>query len=467
MKKFVIFLPVLLALSLLQGCHGGGSGATTQNTVRLINGTSGSLDMLQSTSTQTSTKLATAVTYGAASSSVTINSGISTIELENSGSNTPSFSTSFSFTTAVDYALLAYTSGQNLRVASFSENEVAPATGDGKIRIVDLSADAGSLDVYMALQDNTKNDTYTPGTVSAALSASTALVTGISGTTSYYELPKNTYHIWVTGANDRTDLRLNIPSIVINDQQILTLVMTSATGGVLLDGLLVTQPLNGVGPVVAEKNGYARIRIASNFPSTDSITAASGVSATSVGNSILSTSVSSTSPLSAYTLVPVLGTTNAAGTLVPVHTAAATAGNVSVTVLSSINSGTGTATTSYSGSVTAGADITLLATGSGSAPTYFPLSDDNTRPAGGYAKLRLVNGNNSSIQLSYDNVTYATGVALGTASIPVTLASGGNTNGITAGGITISPVSFQSQGVYSLFMLSNSASPYYVLYKDH
>ena len=110
MKNISIFLPLLLALTMLQGCHGGSNNSNTQNTVRLVNDSPNSLDLLLSTSTQTSTSLATAVAYGAASKQATINSGISTIVLNNTGTGVSSFQTNFSFSTGVDYALLAYMS---------------------------------------------------------------------------------------------------------------------------------------------------------------------------------------------------------------------------------------------------------------------------------------------------------------------------------------------------------------------
>jgi hypothetical protein len=394
--------------------------------------------MLLSTSTQTSTTLASNIGYAQASSSVTVTSGLSTIELENHGSSIPTAQTSFSFSTGIPYTLLAYTSGSNVFVASLADNEVVPATGDGKIRIADLSPDAGNLDVYMAVQDNTLSDTYTPSAPSAALSAASILVSNFSGTTSYRELAHNTYHIWVTGANDKTDLRLNIPSIVINDQQIMTLVLTSTTGGVLVDGLLVSQPLSGVGgAVVAQKNTNARVRIASNFSASDNITAA-----TVSGSSILATPLTANSPLSTYCLVP--------------------AGALAVSVTTSAP-----ASFTTSGMTTvAGNDYTVLTTGVSSGPTNALLTDVNTRPTTGYAKLRLINGNASTLSLVYDNITLATGVAPRTSSSPVSVQTGGNTNSIVAGSLSLSSVNLQSQGVYSLFML-DQATPAYVLYKDH
>jgi hypothetical protein len=403
--------------------------------------------MLLSTSTQTSTKLATGIAYAQASSSVTVTSGLSTIELENTGSSIPTAQTSFSFSNGIPYTLLAYNSGSNMYVAALPDNEIAPATGNGKIRIADLSPDAGNLDIYMAVQDST-SDVYTPSAPSAALNAATILAANLSGTTSYRELAHNTYHIWVTGANDKTDLRLDIPSITINDQQITTLILTSTTGGVLVDGLLISQPLSGVGgAVVAQKNTNARVRIASNFSAGDNITAA-----TVSGKPILATTLTVDSPLSKYSLVP-------AGTLaIPANLA------ITITALSPFTT-TGLTTV-------AGNDYTLLTTGTSSGQssglTYVLLSDDNTRPTTGYAKLRLINGNASTLSLVYNSITQATGVAPLTSSPSVSVQTGGNTNSIVVGSLNLTSVNLQSQGVYSLFMFNNASSipSGYVMSKD-
>lgn len=65
MKRLAAFLPLLLVLSLLQGCFGGGGGGgggNTQLSIRLVNGSSDTLDMVTG-----STKLASAIAYGTGS----------------------------------------------------------------------------------------------------------------------------------------------------------------------------------------------------------------------------------------------------------------------------------------------------------------------------------------------------------------------------------------------------------------
>jgi hypothetical protein len=267
------------------------------------------------------------------------------------------------------------------------------------------------------------------------LSAASTLANSVGATTGYFEVNKGTYHVWVTTAGDKTDLRLDLPSIAISDQQVLTLVLTSAVGGVLVDGFLVTQK----GEVSARKNGSARIRLAANITANGSIDAtANGVSLGSASRSVGS-----------YTLVP--------------------AGTLSVSVVVNGN-------TVNAGNLNAegGADLTLLAVGDGASPRFFLLNDDNRRPVSG-VKLRLVNGINGlgdNISLTADYNLIAHDVAPGTASAAAGVSSGTislmevNSSQANTSLYRATDVSLQSLGVYSLFMLGNNAAPTGILRRD-
>ena len=429
MKQISIFLPLLMILTLLQGCFGGGGSAavSTTNTVRLVNGTGSTLSMVTAGS-----QLATAVAPGTASANATITSGTYPIALVASG--VPSAETNFSFSATVAYTMVAYTSDQSLHLVQFIDNEPAPLAGDGQIRIADLSADAGNLDVYMA-PVSALSDTYSPTAASPALQAATLLAQNVSGTTLYNEVLANNYHIWVTGAGNITDLRLDIPSVTIANQQILTLVLTSTTGGGLVNGLFVTQQ----GAVQAQANTNARIRIAAN--TTNPITAATAGAA---GVNLIGGSTSFDYAVGSYVLVP------AGTTAITVNTVAAPCTPVT----------------------TPGEDMTLLLTGTNACNA---LVDDNTRPTSGYAKLRLMNGisGTTAFSLAYNGVLVAQNIAFGTASVPTLNNQGIVTSGISSTLVATptapvpSSVILNSQGVYSLFMLGASGTPSGILIQDH
>jgi hypothetical protein len=218
------------------------------------------------------------------------------------------------------------------------------------------------------------------------------------------------------------------------------LILTSTTGGVLVDGWLVTQK----GAVTAKRNVSARVRVAANIAANGSITAsANGVS---LGSTLRSPVVGS------YTLVP-------AGTL-----------SLSVSVNgNTVNVG------SLDLNATAGADLTLLAVGGSASPQFLLLSDDNRVPLSGKAKLRLVNGVNGlddNVSLTADYDLVALNVIPGAASTAGSVNSGtisrlevdssqANTSLYLATGVSV-----QSQGVYSLFMLGDNPAPVGILRRD-
>jgi len=421
-------LSLLLALTTLQGCGksgGSGSSSPSTSTVRLVNATSAyaSLDM-----TSSGVTLASAVATGSASSYATISSGISTFVLERSGSGSPSGQTTLSLSSVgVPYTLVAYTGGGQLQVAAVTDSEAAPASGDGKIRVSNLALlDTGNVDVYVTADGGNLSD-------------ASALVTNLAGTTGYFEITKGTYHIWVTGVGNKADLRQDIPSIVLSDQQVLTLILTSTAGGVLVDGWLVTQQ----GAVSAQKNVSARVRVAANIAANGSIAAtANGVSLAS--STLMSPVVGS------YALVP--------------------AGALSMSVV--VN---GKTVAVGSLNAAAGADLTLLAVGDGASPQFFLLSDDNRLPLSGMAKLRLVNGVNglaANLSLTADFNLVTQDVAPATVSAAASVKSGTisrlevNSSQAIASLYLATDVSLQSQGVYSVFMLGDNAAPVGILRGD-
>lgn len=428
MKQITIFLSMLFALTMIQGCSKGSSSSAAPSAVRLVNATSdyASLDM-SLISVVPASSVATAVTSGAASSYATITPGTSKFSLERTGSGTPSAQTTLTLSSGVDYTLVAYTSGQQMQVMPLVDNEVAPSSGDGKIRIMNLSPDAGSVNVYM-------------GVAGSSVSAASTLASYVTGTTSYFEVTQGTYHIWITGAIDQTDLRLDIPSVTISDQQVMTLVLTGTTGGVLVDGLFVTQQ----GAVSAQKNTSARMRVAANIAANGSIAVtANGVA---LGSTLRSPLVSS------YFLVP--------------------AGALSMNV---VVNGSTLSTPPASLNAAAGADLTLLAAGSATTPQFFLLNDDNRRALNGTAKIRVVNGVNGlsdNVSLIGDFYQLAYNVAFGTASAPASVST---TNPISLLEVdslqgtvldTFSNVGLQSTGAYSVFMLGDNVTPVGVLRRD-
>jgi hypothetical protein len=428
-KTIRIVLSLLLPLALLHGCGSSSSSSTSSGpangAARLVNATTAyaSLDM----TTSGATTLATAVATGSASTYAAIAPGTYPFSLDISGSGIPSAQQAILISPGVSYALVAHTGGGQLQLTALTESEAAPASGDGKIRVSNLALqDTGGVDVYM---------TGSGGTLSSA----SALVTNLGVASGYFEIPKGSYHVWVTGVGNKADLRLDLPSVVISNQQVLTLVLTATTGGTLVDGWLITQQA----AVSAQTNASARIRVAASI-------AANGTIAATANGVLLDSSTLVSPAVDAYALVP--------------------AGALSMSVV--VN---GNTVNVPNLKAAAGADLTLLAIGTGASPQFVLLSDDNTLPLSGMAKLRLVNGVNGlagNISLTADANLAAQNVAFGTASPAAKIATSGNISLLQVTGPGNTPLSpsagltLQSQGVYSVFMLGDNTAPAEIVRAD-
>jgi hypothetical protein len=163
------------------------------------------------------------------------------------------------------------------------------------------------------------------------------------------------WRLRVTAAGSKTDLRLDLSAVDLASRSITTLVLSSASGGVLVNALLLAQR----GAITARATAEARVRLAALL--TDSASVSASVGGTEIGRSVGSPAVGE------YLRVP-------AGVATP-----------SVEV-------NGAAISTALLAFEAGRDHTLLLAGPPSAPRVVRVEDDNRLPAdAARAKLRLVN----------------------------------------------------------------------------
>ena len=426
--RFCLICPLTLAL--LNGC--GGGGLDTDSSVRLVNATSEytTLDLYAG-----SDRVSAGVASSSAGAYATVGAGTYSFNLKSGGSTATAASTSREAVKKKHQTLVAYTTGGALTSEYLSDEEGAPSSGTAKLRLFHTAAaDAGNVDLYVV------------NTACTDLQNSTAaaLATGISGLQSgYVEVSAATggtaYHVCITGAGDKTALRLDVPTLTLSNQQVATLILTRTAGGVLLNGLL----LNQQGSLAQALNTSARVRVAANAAAAGTVTASVG--GVSLGLNYTSPAVGS------YKLVP-------AGTL----------------ALSLVVNGTTTAVNSLSAA--AGNDYTLLVTGAAAAPVATLITDSNTpststaRPV----KLRLVNGLNgttASATLAYNYDQVGDGAAALSANSPSLVASSvalarieasfGGTNLLVGPTITL-----ESGKIYSVFLLGDAASPQATLRVD-
>jgi Domain of unknown function (DUF4397) len=419
------------ALVWLAGCGGGEDPSKAQ--LRLVNASSGyaELDLVVDDK-----RLQSAVRYGSTDRYAEVDPSETATEVTRTGSPAALATARPALRKGDRYTLVAYGGEGALRTALLDDNSDEPDSGKARLRVLNGSADADELDVYLTADG--------VDLVDAEPLAAAAKV-GVVGP--YSTVDAATWRLRITAAGDREDLRLDLAGIVLASRQRATLVITSGAGGVLMNALLVTER----GAIAALGGTQARVRAVAAV-------ADSGAVAATVGEVSLMNG-SGAPAVGRYRLVPAgeaIGsvTVNGLTVAVPAKTLAV------------------------------GTDHTLLVWGP-SGPSEDParsrataawIEDDNRAPAvSGRAKLRLLHGVAGlevPIAMTLDFTPVADGVAGGMASTPsLVLATTLGTLTVTAPGrdaplFTAEDQTLAAGGVYTVFAVGAQASPSVFLRKD-
>lgn len=337
------------AAMVLQGCGGGNKDSGGTGQLRFINATSShpSLALMSSDAA-----FIGATALDAASAYAGITAGATSLQVTDAGSSTALATTAPTVGKDQHNVLLAYESNGVVKTWFFAEEDAAPATSTANLRVFDAAPDAGALDVFITA----------PGADLASAAVTLTTTTGTAGAPtlaaySAFATP-GTYEVRVTASGNKDDVRLDIPSITLADQQVATLALTPTRGGVLVNGGVILQQ----GAYTATRNPNVRVRLAAGVPGGVPVTA-------SVGAVPLTSNATSPS-VGTYVSVPVAGAT-----------------------LSAAFGSPGVPASVPAASFLAGQDVTLLATGTAGAATVTVLIDDNHLPTSSTtAKMRLVNG---------------------------------------------------------------------------
>jgi len=420
------FGSVLLMGAVLVGCGGGGDSSDV-GSVRLVNATltHPSLDLLQNSSMAVS-----ATQVDTISGYVNVATGSPALQLNDAGASTALVTTSATITSGQHYTLLAYESGGSVRTSLLTEDFSAPTSGTGQLRIYDTATDAGALDVYIT---DPATDLATVSTPTTVFSAQT-----YAQSSSLLSYAPGTYRVRVTVSGNKTQLLLDMPAVVIADQQVITIALTPAAGGILLDGSMLIQQ----GAYTAARNTTARVRLAAAV--------AGGVSvAASAGSSVID-SFALAPAVGAYAIVPASGALNV-----------------------SVN---GSSIAAPASALKAGNDYTLLVYGSGTSATASLISDDNHLPTStSNVKMRLINGITgtvSGLTLEADFSPVASNVLPAVASAYGTVAANSSMELDVTSALSSTPIysrsdlSIAGSTVYTLFMVGDSSAPQGLLRRD-
>ena len=401
---------VVVASVALTACSGSSSN-NNGGSLRVVNLTltHPSLDLLVNSSAAVS---GTAI--DTVSAFVGVSSGSNALQLNDNGQTTSLATTSPTITGSQHYALVAYEVSGAVKMAVLTEDFATPATGSAQLRVYDTATDAGALDVYVTA----------PGVDLSTVGAPTFTITALSfaQTSALTTFTPGTYEVRVTGSGVKSDLRADIP-VVLTSQQIGTVVLTPAVGGVLLNGATLIQQ----GAYTAARNTSARVRLVAAVSSAVTSVGATAGTATIPGGTGLPS-------VGSYVTVPAVGPlsvlVNGAAQTLPVST------------------------------LVAGSDNTLMVYSSPTGPVVSVIADDNHLPTDATKlKLRLINGltgtSSTTLGLAADFSNVASNVASGMASAyGLATASTSMRLDVTPSSVfSATGLNLSGNAVYSLFVL--------------
>jgi Domain of unknown function (DUF4397) len=424
LKAYIAALLSVITL-LLSAC---GSGGDSDNaSFRIVNATLdyGAIDIYFDDKLKHS-----AVEPGSTSAYLDYSAKSATLKVTRHGSTSAVFEATVAPTGGAHYSYVVYGGEGSLRTSLYSENEPEAGIDKSKVRILNASYDVGTLDFYASSSATQVTDLL-------VRAASIAPATP----TSWTELDKGSYRVWLTAPGDKGDIRLEIPAIALDDRKLTTIVVMPSTGGALVNAQVLPQRL----PATSVVNSNARLRLVAGLVGGELV---------SVNSSGTERVVSNTSPsISNYVLVPTSTT--------------------SLSIAANANP-----VTTLTTSLVAGSDNTLLVYGNTSTTTATAklIADNNRLPSqSSKTSIRLVNAfaeGTGGLTLSTDYLPVASGVALGAASAYSAIT--GSTYSridVTETGVSTplylaTDITISSSAVYSLFQLGTRAAPIGVLRKD-
>jgi hypothetical protein len=416
--RFGLLLAAVLSLA---GCNNDSNDAQ----IRMLNVSRGydSIDFDEG-----STALASAVVYGAASPYSSLAANTYTINFTVSGVTSALQSMSESLSAKSHNTFVVYGDTGDFATLEIGEDASGPSSG-ANVQLVDAAPDAGPVDVYFT-DSTTALDDVSPNFSDVA--------GGTIASAGYVNVASGTYRMRITATGSKTDVRLDVASVTLNNGSVVSVVVADATGGVLVNAMILPQQ----GSLTADNNTSSRVRAAVGVSTGTAVNASIG------GVSLLSGAPTST--ISGYSLV--------------------TAGSAAVSL-----SVDGTAVTAANQTLAAGADYTLLVWTDSNGTEEALISEDNGLPSGEDAKIRVINsmsGLGDPISLAVNYSPEASSIALGGASAFSTVSASttaqlGVTDATTSTTLyTNTAASLASQGVYTLFMFGSAATPVGTLNAD-
>ena len=420
----ILYAATVVAALSLSGCDSTATGGDAY--VRVVNA---SMDYA-SVDLYLDDKLKIASTgYESASSYLKVDSDTYDVEFRRSGASGAlgSYNTDLQGDERLTWLVLG-PSG-SFQVIAIDESRDPADKDESLLRVVNAASDAGSVDVY--LTDATTN-------LADVSPDYAAVATDQLAGEGLVRLDAGTWRLRVTAAGSKTDVRIDRPDLVLASKGVYTLVVTGTTGGVLTDTMLLKQN----GPVTVLPTTQSRVRAVVGLD----------------GGTTTNISVDGTALVSAAT-IPVLGTYRVVDAGPADVTMSVDGSDVAVADLT----------------LAAGADYTLVYTGTPTSVTQTSVLDVNRLPTSGSFKVRLINAMSAlaePISMSVNFLPAADSVALGSVALSdeIDAVSNGRldvTRVSTSSTLySLTSLSLESRAVYTQVMFGSAAASTGALRKD-
>jgi hypothetical protein len=418
------FLAALLAcVAVLAGCNSNGRIQNTTD-LRAINAIAEAepVDIL----IEGDTKLGS-VAFASTTPYTTFTAGNANVKVRSTTTQAVLVDTQYGLGNAVRNTVIAYGKRDAAATLLLAEDTIRPAGGRARVRVAQLAPDGGTIDVYLTAGD-------------AAIGSPLTTAVPYPQVTAPSEVTAGNYKIVFTATGTTDVLFVSPAPRAFQDGGNYTILAMPSKGGKLLNALFLEQGTGG-GTYIA--NTFSRLKAVNGIPGTmlnlklDGAVALSQITFTGASSYL---------------------TTNAGA-----HTVAFEAANVP-----------GVNLVSQALTLDAARDYTIVAGGTSAAPRLLALTDDNSIPASGYAKVRYLNllVDGATVDVLFNAASQASGLApFVVSSYFLTLPGTGLTIAFTTpGGVTTIAAVVNAQidagGVYTAYLFGTSASPQALLVRD-
>jgi Domain of unknown function (DUF4397) len=370
----------------------------------------------------------TGLALGSTSSFADFTAGSRDLKIRSSTSQTVLIEKTQDFGSGSNSTLLMYGKRSSILTQLLTDDTTSPSSGHFRVRVANLASDTSAVDLYVT---------------AGAISSSGAVISaaGFGAVTGAAEVASGSLRVTLTSSGTQDILFQSAPQ-TFSDGTNITIVVLPTLGGKLVNAVVLGQGSSSSGTLLA--NPLARVKAVNGVPDSTALNFKAD------GTVLLSS-------------VPYLGSSSYVTTASGTHTLQVEASNVPGTTIASLAK-----------QMDPARDYTALAVGNLAAVQLVAITDDNSLPVPGFAKLRFVNAQTGStgVDVLVNFASQTSGLAFPTASTYYQLAPSltYTITFSTPGGITVistlTPVELDAGAVYTAYLFGTQAAPQARLVRD-